>query len=191
MQSIKSKFHYEKKTKAGGHKVSPDKEPTLNYTSGVAMESSIRHVVLALLLFSALVISGQVFANSDTAISKVGVQGYDLVAYHAKQAPVKGNGHHVAVHEGVSYLFVSEANQQSFMADPGKYLPAYGGYCAYGVSVGKKFVGDPEVWKIVNGRLYLNLDKDIQATWKQDIPGNIVKANTNWQSIKDVLPKDL
>ena len=63
-------------------------------------------------------------------------------------------------------------------------MPAYGGYCAFGASVGKKFDGDPMFWKIVDGTLYFNLNGDIQATWFKDIPGNIVKADAQWSKIR-------
>ena len=78
-----------------------------------------------------------------------------------------------------------------FETDPDKYLPAYGGYCAYGVAVGKKFVADPEVWKIFEGILYLNLDKDIQSKWAKDIPGYLKKADANWPEIRGKDPADL
>ena len=100
-------------------------------------------------------------------------------------------GNHLSVVEGVTYLFVNEENKETFDADPGKYLPAFGGYCAYGVAVGKKFVGDPDVWRIVNGKLYLNLDTSIQTNWIQDIDGNIVKAEKNWIDIEDVPASEL
>jgi len=63
-------------------------------------------------------------------------------------------------------------------------VPAFGGFCAYGVALGKKFDGDPNFWKIVNGRLYLNLDGDIQAEWAKDTAGNITKADGNWGRIR-------
>ena len=104
---------------------------------------------------------------------------------------MKGNGYHMTEYKGVTYAFASEEHQETFEANPEKYLPAYGGYCAYGVAVGKKFVVDPEVWKIVEGKLYLNLDRDIQSKWNKDIPGYIDQANTNWTEIKDKAPSDL
>ena len=78
-----------------------------------------------------------------------------------------------------------------FEANPEKYAPAYGGWCAYGVAVGKKFVANPEVWKIVRGKLYLNLERDIQSKWNQDIPGYIKTADTNWTEIREKAPSDL
>ena len=78
-----------------------------------------------------------------------------------------------------------------FEANPEKYIPVYGGYCAYGVAVGKKFIADPEVWRIGNGKLYLNLDTDIQNKWLKDIPGYIKKADSNWMNIKNKTPFEL
>jgi YHS domain-containing protein len=143
----------------------------------------------ALIALSLTALAGLLAA--DPAHSTVGVSGYDLVSYRTGEKPVRGNGNHVAVHDGVTYLFASEANRKQFEADPEKYLPAFGGYCAYGVAVGKKFVGDPDVWEIVDGRLYLNLDNKIKGLWTKDIPGNIEKANAKWPRIKDEMPSEL
>ena len=73
---------------------------------------------------------------------------------------------------------------KAFKANPAKYVPAYGGYCAFGVSVGAKFDGDPRYWKIVDGKLYLNLNEKIQKMWLKDVPGNINKAEKSWTKIK-------
>lgn len=137
-----------------------------------------------------LTLAGQVFA-ANVSNSTVGAGGYDLVSYHVNKKPLRGNGNHAATYEGVTYLFSNETNKKTFHADPSKYIPAYGGYCAYGVAVGKKFVGDPDVWKIVNGKLYLNLDTSIQDIWNKDIPGNIEKANNKWPQIKDTPASEL
>jgi hypothetical protein len=91
----------------------------------------------------------------------------------------------------VNYLFSSKGNAKKFRANKAKYLPAYGGYCAYGASVGKKFIGDPTVWEVVNGKLYVNLDNGIKTLWVKDIPGNIKKADKRWVDIKDVAAEDL
>lgn len=131
-----------------------------------------------------------VFAG-DVSKNTVGVNGYDLVSYHTAKRPLRGNGNYVAVQDGVTYLFSSEANQKEFQKNPDKYLPAYGGWCAFGASVGKKFSADPEVWEIVDGRLYMNLDPGIYQMWKKDVAGNIKKANANWPKIKDKAPSEL
>ena len=70
-------------------------------------------------------------------------------------------------------------------------MPAYNGYCAFGVSVGKKFIGDPEVWRVVDNRLYLNLDANIQDDWLKDVPGRIKTANSKWKDIENVSPAAL
>ncbi len=123
--------------------------------------------------------------------SVVGVGGYDLVSYQTGKKPLPGNGNHVVQHNGVNYLFSNKANAKKFSANKYKYLPAYGGYCAYGASVGKKFIADPTVWEVVDGKLYLNLDNGIKSLWVKDISGNIRKADKHWKSIKEVAAADL
>jgi YHS domain-containing protein len=127
----------------------------------------------------------------DFTHSTPGLSGYDPVAYFTDGKPMKGSGFHTAVHEGVTYAFASEEHLKQFQADPQKFLPAYGGYCAYGLAVGKKFVADPEVWRIVRGKLYLNLDKSIQGKWEKNIEGYIQQADANWSKIRDKAPTDL
>ncbi len=152
--------------------------------------NKIKSIMLTVLVVAVSFFSVNSFA-AYVQESTTGVLGYDLVAYHTEGKPVRGDGNNLVVIDEVTYLFANEANKKAFEANPNKYLPAYGGYCAYGTSVGKKFVGDPEAWKIVDGTLYLNLDKKIQKIWFEDIPGNIVKANKHWPNIKDKDPADL
>jgi YHS domain-containing protein len=121
----------------------------------------------------------------------VAVHGHDVVAYFTDATPTLGSAEFSAVYQDATYRFASEENLDAFEADPAKYVPAYGGFCAYGVAVGKKFDGDPRFWKVVDGRLFLNLNGDIQAKWTEDIPGNIVEANVNWAEIRSVAVGDL
>ena len=130
-------------------------------------------------------------AAANYKSSVTGVNGYDLVSYHNAKKPLRGNGNYVAVHDGVTYLFANAENQKTFETNPAKYVPAYGGYCAFGVSVGKKFVGDPEVWRVVDGRLYLNLDTGIQTEWLKDVPGRIKTADSKWPKIINKVPSEL
>ena len=153
------------------------------------MKITKSYILLALAgIFSltSLTVQAGSAANNLTAAA-----GYDVVSYHTAKKPLRGNGHHVAVHDNVTYIFANKANLETFSADPEKYVPAYGGYCAFGVSVGKKFVGDPEVWRVVNGRLYLNLDTTVQDIWFEDVDGNISAANEQWTAIKDKSPAEL
>lgn len=150
----------------------------------------LRALALAGMVLAAGIASGQALAG-DVRHSTPGLSGYDPVAYFTDARPTRGSGYHVTVHDGVTYVFTSEEHKKLFTANPQKYLPAYGGYCAYGVAVGKKFVADPEVWKVVDGTLYLNLDKGIKDKWEKDIPGYIKKAEANWSDIKDKGPGEL
>jgi len=84
---------------------------------------------------------------------------------------------------GARWLFASEANQKRFEEDPQRFLPAYGGYCAYGVSQGYLVKIDPEAWKIVNDRLYLNYDRSVARTWAKDIAGYVKTADRNWPKL--------
>ena len=119
------------------------------------------------------------------------VHGFDVVAYQTEGKPVRGDAKFAMVDGAATYRFASQANLDLFKANPAKYEPAYGGYCAFGVSVGAKFDGDPTLWKVVDGRLYLNLDPGIQQNWLKDVPGNIKKAEANWPGIKDLAPSDI
>ena len=126
--------------------------------------------------------------NAVPGLSIVGkplaLHGYDPVAYFTAGKPTRGSDKIVAVHDGVAYRFASAAHKAAFEKDPAKYVPAYGGFCAFGVSVGKKFDGDPNLWKIEDGKLYLNLNEEIYATFLKDLDGNIEKADTNWTKIE-------
>ena len=107
------------------------------------------------------------------------IRGYDPVAYYQQSAPVKGSVQFSYQWHGATWLFASAENRDRFQAEPEHYAPQYGGYCAYAVSKGRTASIDPEAWKIVDGKLYLNYSKGIQKKWEQDVPGNIVKADRN------------
>src|SRR5215467_15583515 len=101
-----------------------------------------------------LVVPASAFAQDYTR-NTPGLAGYDPVAYFTDGKPMRGSGNHVTLQDGVTYAFTTEEHKKMFEANPQKYLPAYGGYCAYGVAAGEKFVVDPEEGKIVEWRLYL------------------------------------
>ncbi len=116
---------------------------------------------------------------SDKAVS-----GYDTVAYFTDGKPVKGSEKFSTKYKGAVWQFASQEHLDAFKATPEKYAPQYGGYCAYAIAAKNALVSsDPEAWKIVNGKLYLNYDKDIQAEWAMDIPGYIKKGDENWPAL--------
>jgi YHS domain-containing protein len=125
------------------------------------------------------------FAAGSTNVDKSGVavHGYDPVAYFTDSKPVKGTAERSFAVEGVTYWFVNDQNLAAFKADPGKYAPQYGGYCAYGVAQGYKPDIDPTAFKVVEGKLYLNLSPDVQSRWVKDIPGYINDADKNWKTL--------
>ncbi len=141
--------------------------------------------IIAMMTFSLGAIASE-YTHSTPA-----VQGYDVVSYHTGKRPLRGNGNYVSSYDGATYQFSSKGNLEIFENNPDKYVPAYGGYCAFGVSVGKKFIGDPEVWRVVDGTLYLNLDAGIQSEWLKDVPGRIEAADTKWKKIKNKSPMSL
>ena len=114
--------------------------------------------------------------------SKVAVGGYDPVSYFAG-APIKGDAKFSATWKGAEFRFASAANLAKFKADPAAYAPQYGGYCAWAVAGGYTAKGDPLAWKVVNGKLYLNYDQNVQKRWAKDIPGNIAKGDRNWPQV--------
>ena len=150
----------------------------------------MKSLQLVAVAFLAL-LSSQVLLAANAANSVLGIQGYDPVSYHNSKRPIRGNGHYVAIHDDVTYQFASAENKAQFEKSPEKYVPAYGGYCAFGVSVGKKFIGDPEVWRIVDGRVYLNLDANIQDDWLKNVPGKIKQADEHWRRIAETPPSEL
>jgi YHS domain-containing protein len=116
---------------------------------------------------------------------KVGLalRGYDAVAYVAASAAVKGSPQFEHRWNGATWRFASAENLAAFVRDPERYAPQFGGYCAWAVSRGYTADGDPEAWKIVDGRLYLNYSKRVQRLWERDIPANIARARANWPGV--------
>jgi YHS domain-containing protein len=115
--------------------------------------------------------------------SSLAASGYDPVAYFVEKKPVEGSGDFELEWNGATWRFANRSNLDSFKAKPESYAPQYGGYCAWAVSQGYTASSDPEAWRIVDGKLYLNYSKNVQATWVQDIPGNIAKADKNWPKV--------
>lgn len=115
--------------------------------------------------------------------SGLALQGYDPVAFFTENKPVKGREEFVARHQGARYQFASKENRDRFKQDPGKYEPAFGGYCAYGVSRNKLVKIDVEAFQIVEGRLLLQYSKGVRSDFNQDTKGNLAKAEANWPGL--------
>ncbi len=120
-----------------------------------------------------------VFAEEGLAI-----RGYDPVAYFTEGKPVPGSEAFTTSWNGATWRFASAANRDAFLANPEAYAPQYGGFCAWAVAAkGKLFSTQPTNWSIVEGRLYLNYNDDVQQRWEADIPGFIAEGDRRWPQI--------
>lgn len=137
---------------------------------------------------AAAALAGEQFVDS----TGFAVSGYDVVAYHSlAQNPVgqsqpeavPGNASITADYNGATFAFSTEANRDTFLTDPARYAPQYDGHCAYGVAKGGKVPGNPNLWRIVDGKLYLNITKNVVGFWEEDIPGNLKTSESNWVSL--------
>jgi hypothetical protein len=144
-----------------------------------------RRIFVAVLVLSCS--NGGFAADKVDPINKnrkgVAIEGYDVTAYFQQGRPVKGSDKFTHSWSGATWQFASAAGRDAFAAAPEMYAPQFGGYCAYAVSEGYTATIDPQAWKIVDGRLYLNYSKAVKATWEKDIPGRIAKAERNWPSL--------
>jgi YHS domain-containing protein len=141
--------------------------------------------VKSLTLAMAALLSAQAFAIEPIFSSKEGaIRGYDPVAYFTKHKAVKGSKKLSTTWQGAKWHFSSQANLEAFVADPEKYAPQYGGYCAFGVAQGFTPEIDPQAFAVRDGKLYLNLSKDVLKRWKENIPGYVADANKNWPELK-------
>jgi len=150
---------------------------------------ALRGGLLALTLAMGILPASVQVVSAATEVNIVdgfAVHGYDVVAYFKQGRPVPGVNGFTADYDGATYRFASAANRDAFAADPDRYAPQYGGYCAFGTAMGRKFDGDPTAWAIVDGKLYLNLNKDVQAKWKQNVPGYLRGAENNWPLIRSL-----
>ncbi|USD41742.1 YHS domain-containing protein [Vibrio sp. SCSIO 43135] len=150
--------------------------------------NSIKVLLVFIALFtSALFTSSVSYAEDEiyTGIfSNKALAGYDTVAYFTENKPVKGSSKFQTEYKGADWYFSSQQNLDAFVAEPEKYAPQYGGYCAWAVSAKNDFApGDPHEWSLVDGKLYLNYDDDIKQRWEQDRTYHITQADKNWPNL--------
>ncbi|WP_373506244.1 YHS domain-containing (seleno)protein [Aestuariivirga sp.] len=125
--------------------------------------------------------------------SKFAVSGFDTVSYFdlsqsaigsPQASPLPGKASITAEYNGVKFAFATEDNRKRFLADPAKFAPQYDGHCAFGVAKGGKVPGNPKLWRIVDGKLYLNIKDTVVSQWEENIPGNIKTAQKNWKKLE-------
>ena len=150
-------------------------------------------LLASLVVASTLFLASVTYAADETQqdVNGVILSGYDTVAYFTMSKPIKGDSSISAVHDGAIYHFSSEANRDTFKADPAKYAPQYGGFCAYGAAIGAKFPIDPEVFAVVDGKLYVNNSADVSGLWNAKQSQAITLADAKWSTIKATPASDL
>lgn len=129
-------------------------------------------------------------ADINVDAKGVALRGFDPVSYQTAAKPVMGAPSFTATHDGAIYQFASAASRDAFKANPARYAPAYGGFCAMGVAMGRKLDGDPSLYRVVDNRLYLNVNSAVQTRWVQDIPGNVKAAQAKWPSLAGKTPQE-
>ena len=112
------------------------------------------------------------------------INGYDPVAYFSDYAAIQGEEAFYVDYDGATFLFANAENRDRFLNDPGRYLPQFGGYSTFGVAKGKMYEADPEVFDIIDGRLYLSRNERVRELWQRNPSGYIDLAETNWRDIK-------
>ncbi|MGB7299710.1 MAG: YHS domain-containing (seleno)protein [Burkholderiaceae bacterium] len=154
--------------------------------AGVSAGARARMLVMAsaIVLISALAYMPNAFGGQFFERNGVAIDGFDPVAYFTDSKPVRGDKSFTANYLDSTFHFASAKNRDMFKADPARYAPQYNGYCAYGVAHGAKAKIEGERFAVVDGKLYLNYDADIQASWQKDVPGFIQRANKEWAGLK-------
>ncbi|PLS20852.1 YHS domain-containing (seleno)protein [Neptunicoccus cionae] len=142
-----------------------------------------RRAILALVSASAVTLVAPMAAAKSPPVyteDTVAIDGTDTVAYFSEGKPVAGSRDHSVDWNGSTWLFANAGNAAAFAADPEKYAPQYGGYCAFAMANGYVAPTEPDAWSIVDGKLYLNFNLSVRSKWQTDIPGNIKKADAHW-----------
>lgn len=149
-----------------------------------------RLIIIFTLIFATIGMSAMVQAAEDQVYTGLfnnrAVGGHDVVAYFTDGKPVKGSKKFQTEYRGAEWRFATQAHLDAFLKAPEKYAPQYGGYCAWAMGRGYAAKGDPDVWRIVDGKLYLNYDESVREKWETDIPGFIAKANANYPKLVDI-----
>lgn len=134
-------------------------------------------LLLAVALSLAVLTSSPAVAESGG----VALAGYDTVAYFTMNKAVKGKSQFTAEYLGKTWHFANEAHKKLFVANPAKYAPQYGGYCAWGVAAKDDFFpSDPNVFAIHDGKLYLNYNKSVSQDWNKNRAGFIKQGDANY-----------
>ncbi|MBC8026686.1 MAG: YHS domain-containing protein [Steroidobacteraceae bacterium] len=137
----------------------------------------------------ASMLASQVWAGEFFEVDGLALHGYDPVAYVEAERPTAGDPAQAFTYKGSKFLFASAENRAKFAAAPEKYAPQFGGFCALGTANGYKVATEPDAFKVVGGKLYLNYNRKVLDLWSKDMPGYIAKANENWPAVSKTAAK--
>lgn len=140
-------------------------------------------LAIFVIAFSAIASAGN---DTDTDANGVILAGHDAVAYFTQNKAIEGSAKYTAIYNDAIYRFSSAKNRDLFNSNPGKYAPQYGGFCAYGMTFGKKFEIDGKAFEIVNGKLFVNKNLSVYESWKKDIPTHITQSDEQWPSVEHI-----
>lgn len=129
------------------------------------------------------------FKQVSTTAENLAIRGYDTVSYFAESGAIKGKPEFEFVWNGAKWLFSSKENMEKFQKNPEIYAPQFGGYCSFAVSHGYTADGDPEAWKVVDGKLYLNYSQKVKEKWEAEQQKLIEDGNKNWEDFKVKKPQ--
>jgi YHS domain-containing protein len=131
----------------------------------------------------------EAFKPINTTAENIAVRGFDAVAYFTAEAAVTGDPKYEFVWNGAKWLFANAENLEKFRQNPENYAPQFGGYCSYAVSKGYTADGDPQAWKIVDGKLYLNYNQKVKEMWEAEQDQRIKEGEKNWQKFQTEKPE--
>ena len=115
--------------------------------------------ILVVLFFLSVVVKGSTQKSEIFEKDGLAIKGYDVVAFHTKSKSLKGADKFTYQWKDTRWLFSNQSNLEMFKADPEKYAPQYGGYCAFGTADGHKAPAETDTWTVINNKLYFNHNK--------------------------------
>jgi len=142
-------------------------------------------IILALVLAATAGLAHAQKRLANTDKQGLGLKGHDPVGFFTDGRPVLGRAQYESTHNGVRYRFATAENKQLFDADPAKYEPQFGGFCAYGMSRGYAVDIELDAFQIVNGRLLMQYNKDVRDKFNENPQENLKKADANWPKVVD------
>ena len=152
------------------------------------MTGKLRSITFSLSMVTVLLAWAASSLVAENRVNKnkkgLALRGFDAVAYFEPGKPVKGSDQFTHKWNGATWRFASAGHRDQFAADPEQYAPQFGGYCAFAVTQGSTVDADPKVWRVLDGKLYLNYSQQVQRLWGRDVAGNIKKANAFWPKLQ-------